>query len=298
MIAPKSLGLAMAAHNAQDSIMKALNSVRQQGNFFSEVVVVDDGSTDNTYEILQGIKQGMPILKIIKQENLGPAFARNRAFSELSSTWLTYLDADDILADDYVEKMNSLVADYEDFDVFMPNGLRIAPCGDRQIYRELSQPHIVTFEEMVVGCQTISAGSLMRKSTWDKYGGFDQRYPQAQDYDLWLRMLIGGERLVMSPEPVYLYFTKPSSVSANPMRNLCSTKTILSNIAKEQEISSSQKGLIKRVVRDKSLRIFLAMPVEALRKLLQPILGDRGNDFFFKMYTSAATSKRKLAGSK
>ena len=297
MISPKSLGIAMAAHNAEDSIERAL-SLRQLGDFLAEVVVVDDGSTDNTYEVLQRFQQHMPTLKIIKQENLGPACARNRAFSELSSEWLTYLDADDALTGDYIEKMNSLMADHKDFDVFMPNGLRIAPSGEAQIYRELSQPHVVTFDEMAVGCQTISAGSIMRKSTWDKYDGFDPRYPQAQDYDLWLRMLLSGEQLVMSHESVYLYFTKPSSVSANPLRNLRSTKTILSNIAKEQELSSQQKELVKRVLRDKSIRLFLAMPVECLRKLLQPILGDKGNDFFFKMYTSAARSKRKLAGGK
>jgi hypothetical protein len=174
--------------------------------------------------------------------------------------------------------------------------MRIAPNGDSCKYRDLEQPHILSLEEMIVGCQIISAGSLMRKSSWDKYGGFDLRYPQAQDYDLWLRMLAGGEKLVMTHESVYFYFTNPRSVSANPMRNLRSTKKILSNFTGEQVLSLEQKKLAEKVVRDKAIRAKLAAPLEGVRKILRPLLGDRGDDFFFKLYTAAATLKRRLRG--
>ena len=88
-----AVSVVVPAHNSAATIAEALQSARNQTSPPDEVIVVDDGSSDGTAEI---VATGFPEVQLIRQPNAGPAGARNRALELVRTGWVAFLDADDV----------------------------------------------------------------------------------------------------------------------------------------------------------------------------------------------------------
>ena len=88
------LSIIIPVYNRADLILKCLDSIPDRTD--TEIIVVDDGSTDNTWEVLQGIDR----IKAIHQENAGPGFARNRGLDEATGDYIMFVDSDDYIYPD------------------------------------------------------------------------------------------------------------------------------------------------------------------------------------------------------
>lgn len=90
------ISVIMPVHNGEKTIRQAIRSVMyNQGNVEVEMIVVDDGSTDRTPEILRELQAEMPNLHVARQKNMGPGAARNMALKQAKGEFVTFLDADD-----------------------------------------------------------------------------------------------------------------------------------------------------------------------------------------------------------
>lgn len=115
------ISLIMPAYNAENYISIAINSVLKQTNNNWQLVIVDDGSTDNTSRIVKDIAQKDERIIFIRQEHKGTASAaRNTALKYTTGEYVQMLDADDWLASDFLEKMY-LKLQEQDFDILIPN---------------------------------------------------------------------------------------------------------------------------------------------------------------------------------
>ncbi|WP_158544286.1 glycosyltransferase family 2 protein [Pedobacter miscanthi] len=104
----KLVSVIIPAYNAADTIIETLNSVYAQTYLDLEVVVINDGSTDNTLSLLENYPK---ILKIISTENKGVSHARKLGFNHASGDYIQYLDADDLLIFNKIEKqLNALLS--------------------------------------------------------------------------------------------------------------------------------------------------------------------------------------------
>ncbi|MBE6149305.1 MAG: glycosyltransferase [Firmicutes bacterium] len=98
----------MPVFNSESTLEISINSVINQTYSNWELIVIDDGSTDNSFQILENFKEKDERIRIFKQENAGPGIARNNGINKSSGDYILFLDADDYYELDLIEKVNSL----------------------------------------------------------------------------------------------------------------------------------------------------------------------------------------------
>jgi glycosyltransferase involved in cell wall biosynthesis len=174
----------------------AIDSVLAQEYQNVELIVVDDGSTDNTTELLNEYGQ---YLTVISQKNAGVSSARNAGIAAASGRYIAFLDSDDLWLPQklthQVQFFNlhpeALICQTE--EIWMRDGRRINP---KLRHKKLSG---MIFEPSLHLCLVSPSAVMIRRSLFDEVGLFDKSLPACEDYDLWLR--------VSCRYPVYLIDT-------------------------------------------------------------------------------------------
>jgi glycosyltransferase involved in cell wall biosynthesis len=200
-VAAPTISVVMPCHNAAASVGAAIESVLAQTYPSVELVVVDDGSTDASCDVLHSF--GSRIVAIA-QENRGPGPARNRGIAAASGALLAFLDADDYWRDDCLARLS---------DALLASDADIAYCGWQNVGAPggRGEPYIPPdyeaqdkVERFLAGCPWPIHACLLRTVQVRAVGGFDERWSTSMDYDLWLR-LATRRRLVRVPEVLAFY---------------------------------------------------------------------------------------------
>lgn len=205
--APPLISVIMPCFNAAPYVEEAVRSVLDQTYPGVELIVVDDGSTDKSPEIvarLSGEYAGR--LTQVAQDNAGPYAARNHGLRLAKGEFVAFLDADDWWSRDCLEKL--LAAVHED------PACALAYCGWQNVGREggAGAPYVppdYELEDKAARFLRAAApwpihAALVRRSVMDEVGGFDLDLPTCMDYDLWLRIAVARPiRLV--PEVLAFY---------------------------------------------------------------------------------------------
>ena len=166
-------------------VRDAIDSVLGQTYADFELIVVDDGSTDRTPQILDAYGDR---LKVIRQANQGVSAARNRGIGDCSGPLIALLDSDDIWlpeklavqVDFYKENPAALICQTE--EIWIRNDLRVNP-GKRH-----RKPSGMIFERSLDLCLVSPSAVMVRRELFEKVGLFDESLPACEDYDLWLRV--------------------------------------------------------------------------------------------------------------
>ena len=166
-------------------IKESVDSVFSQDFNDFELIVIDDGSTDNTLEILNSY--GEDII-VIHQRNQGVSSARNRGLMEASGSLIAFLDSDDLWlpgklslqVDFFNSNPTALICQTE--EIWMRNNVRINP------KKRHKKPAGLIFEPSLALCLVSPSAVMIRRSLFDDVGLFDETLPACEDYDLWLRI--------------------------------------------------------------------------------------------------------------
>jgi len=180
-----NVSICIPTYNREHLLKETLDSVFTQTYKDFEVVIVDDGSTDGTKEMLR--KCGYNV-RYHWQKNAGDAAARNKLIELAEGKYISFLDSDDLLFPDAIEKMiQAMPKDSEDTVVYGPY-VAINEKGDvlyrrkKKLYSGRITKHL--FEDILIH----SCGSLFPKKILIESSGFDITLPVCSDYDLWLRL--------------------------------------------------------------------------------------------------------------
>jgi len=166
-------------------IQEAIDSVLDQDFSDYELIVVDDGSGDNTLEILGAYGKAIAVLH---QSNKGVSAARNRGIAEASGRFIAFLDSDDLwlpgkLATQvkfFEENADALINQTQ--EIWIRNGLRVNP---KKRHHKFSG---MIFERSLALCLVSPSAVMLKKNLFDTVGVFDEHLPACEDYDLWLRI--------------------------------------------------------------------------------------------------------------
>ena len=166
-------------------IKEAIDSVLAQDYTEFELIVVDDGSTDHTSDVLDSYGD---VIKVFSQKNKGVSAARNRGIEEASGTFIAFLDSDDLWLSQklsvqiefFNQTPDALICQTE--EVWIRNGLRVNPKKRHQ------KPSGIIFKPSLELCLVSPSAVMIRRSLFDWVGEFDETLPACEDYDLWLRI--------------------------------------------------------------------------------------------------------------
>lgn len=178
------ISIIIPAYNRAWIIKEAIDSVLAQNFYNFELIVVDDGSTDNTREVL--VSYGDKI-KLIRQNNRGVSAARNNGILSSNGYYIAFLDSDDIWLPGKLETQfeffqnnpDALICQTE--EIWIKNGKRMNP-GKR--HKKVSG---FFFEKSLKLCLVSPSAVMMKKSLFDMVGLFDESLLACEDYDMWLR---------------------------------------------------------------------------------------------------------------
>lgn len=183
-----TVSVVIPTYNHARYIRYALDSVIRQNYQNLEVLVIDDGSTDNTANL---VKPYRPRINYIYVKNSGTPSALNRGLSLTVGKYICWLSADDVFLGDKVAKQVALM-EREPGLGFCYTSFMVIDAGGQKQY-EVHSPFFLNKEEAVKklmeGCYINGSSVMMRRSALAKTGFFDESLPQAHDYDLWLRLL-------------------------------------------------------------------------------------------------------------
>lgn len=175
-------------YNYAKYLPETIDSVLRQTYQDLEIIVIDDGSTDNTKEIIQRYIRSSDKIKYILQENKGPAAARNRGIKEAKGEYIAFLDSDDIWVTEkldiqasYLEQNKDIFFLYAKADVLNEHGKKIG------IKPESNQHH--EFKKLIFEWGYFPTATVMiRKECFDKVGFFSEDLRIMEDIHLWIRI--------------------------------------------------------------------------------------------------------------
>jgi len=166
-------------------LKEAIDSVLAQDFRDFELIVVDDGSTDNTPQILESYSQD---LMVIWQPNKGVSAARNRGIAAAAGRLIAFLDSDDLWLPrklstqiDFFNSNSAAVINQTE-EIWIRNGVRVNP---KTRHHKSSG---MIFERSLGLCLVSPSAVMMKRALFDEVGHFDEDLPACEDYDLWLRV--------------------------------------------------------------------------------------------------------------
>lgn len=192
------VSIIIPCYNNKNVIFEAIDSALNQSYPRVEVIVVDDGSTDGSYEfVFDRILEGQN-LRIVRQDNQGPAAARNTGFTLSGGDYLVFLDADDILHPDYVE---SCYREYE-----KDPSLNIVYCEAELFENKTGLWKLKPFSESTILLyNSIPVFAMLRSQVFQQIGKYDTQLKCSEDWELWIRLLQQFEGVYKIPKVLFYY---------------------------------------------------------------------------------------------
>ncbi len=197
------ISIIMPCYNAEAFILRGIRSALGQTYKNIELIVIDDGSKDNSLQLINGIYDEK--ITVMSQTNRGVCAARNRGLSLATGKYIAFLDADDEWLPDCLEKLFSAIQS-------TPEAV-LAYCGWQNVGLPGGQgmPYIPPdyeaegkLEHLLRSCPWPIHVALTLKTAIDSEGGFDERYSNAEDYKLWLH-IVSFSGIVRVPEVLAFY---------------------------------------------------------------------------------------------
>mgnify|MGYP000903401221 FL=1 len=200
------ISVVMPCYNAAPFVQEAVECVMGQTHGNVELIVIDDGSTDASREILQALAttHGQR-MRVLEQNRKGPYPARNLGLRQAKGSLIAFLDADDYLSPDCLAKLAAALDEA---------AADIAYCGWQNVGEGApgTAPHVPpdyasldTAAEFLRTCPWPIHAALVRRAAIDAVGGFSERCFSAMDYDLWLRLYAHTQKIVRVPEVMAFY---------------------------------------------------------------------------------------------
>ena len=254
--------------NRLSLISRAIDSVLKQTFKPFEIIVVDDGSSDNTSTF---IKNNYKSVKLIKQKNLGVSKARNVGIKNSSGDWIALLDSDDEWEKNKLEVQIKSLTEYDYYsvchtnEIWIRNGTRVNQKKRHQKYGG----HI--FDKCLDICRISPSSIIFQKNIINEVGWFDENLSICEDYDLWLR-ITANFKILFIDKPLVIKYGGHSdqlskSVNGIEAYRIKSLENLLSNtrlikdykrLAIEMLITKLRiykKGLLKRQKSNELLKV-------------------------------------------
>jgi glycosyltransferase involved in cell wall biosynthesis len=257
------VSIIIPAYNVALFIGETLQSVLDQEYQNFEVIVVNDGSTDDTEQIIQAfLPRFQGRLHYLKQQNAGPAAARNKAIRQAQGQFIALLDADDQWLPEYLSETINTLKSNASLDVISPNAeyfgaTRLAGKTFQDVYPPIEP---VTWEKLLARESKIFISSVFRREILNEVGMLDES-PETigcEDFDLWLRMGRQGHRFGFTRRVLARYRRHENSLSAEGAKICAGTIHVYEKFLQQPDISSGERQIIQKQISQEKAQMHLA----------------------------------------
>jgi len=294
-----AVSVIIPAYNAEAFLVRAIRSVERQTFSDFEIVVVDDGSTDETADTAGGFDG----VRFVRQPHLGAAAARNRGLEDARGDFVAFLDADDEWLPEKLAHqlafMERLQSTFSYTDSYIVRGSR------RQRYSALAYPHrgeiLVPLIDEWLDQAFITMNTVVATRTLLRdVGGFEARIPTAsnEDYGLWLKLALRGTRFDYLDEPLALYYRGHVSDSSNSVAMVERYQLALRYFSSTYDFPAEEETRIGRALaRSNATLAVELLKQHRFREAMRPLRRSSVRDFARKgrLFASRRTGRLRPA---
>ena len=193
----------MGIYNCADTLEQAVESIRNQTYTNWELILCEDGSTDNTYEVANNLAAGDNRIVLLRNDkNLGLNATLNRCLSVAAGDYIARMDGDDDCVPERFEKQVALLESHPEYQI---TSCPMKLFDENGEWGQTKIPEYPTPEEVVSGTPISHAPVMLRKSCMDAVGGYteDPKMLRVEDVNLWIKLYAAGYRCYNIQEPLY-----------------------------------------------------------------------------------------------
>ncbi len=189
----ENISVVIPLFNKEKHIARALQSALNQTRQAFEIIVIDDGSTDQSADVVRSFTDSR--IKMIAQKNGGVSSARNRGIEEAKSELIAFLDADDAYKPNFLEMILALKKQYPDAGAYATNYEIIENHGRVRLGARPLKENLYTldvnnyFKTAIYGTPVWSSAVAIKKIVFEQVGGFPLGVKLGEDLDMWIRIL-------------------------------------------------------------------------------------------------------------
>ena len=279
------------AYNEGATIIKVVEDLREHAPDF-DVLVVDDGSTDDTAAIVERYVVRDSRIRLLRQANGGISSARNHALRESTAGFIAILDGDDMWEPAYLEAQLATFVKHPEVDVVTGNGWFL---GGRH-HGEPARPWPdtrpqPTFATILADETAVFIMSVMRRRVYETVGPFDERLRTNEDYDYWLRAAAAGFQFRRNDQPLGHYRRRDDSLSSSEVRMV---RGILRVYEKTLPIAARHPGAL-HIVQAQISRFERELHAAEARRALSAGHGDVAATHLSALYEHGGGFRMKVA---
>lgn len=233
------VSIVIPVYNHAEYIGEAINSVLAQDYHEIELIVINDGSTDNTKDVLDKYSDKVTI---IYQDNIGQAATLNKGWSIASGDILAYLSSDDTILPAAVSRAVDTLLNDDTLSVVYPDFYLLDPYS--RIVRKVTTPEFEYAKMLTHVSCPIGPGAFFRKEAFVKSGDWDCSLRQMPDYDFWLRMGLHG-RIARIPEVLAGFRVHEGSQTYSVTNEACANEPVI--IIQKLFDENAENSILKRL---------------------------------------------------
>ena len=251
---PPLFSVVMPAYDTAATVEGAIRSVLEQSEPRFELLVVDDGSRDDTADRAERVAD--PRVRVVRQENLGAAAARNEGIRRSAGRLVAFIDSDDFWLPGYLAGMSALFERdpdvgllYTDAWVLDPSSLRVATESAMHWQRPPDPPpaSAEAFLEQLLDRNFVYSATVVPRAIFERLGAFDESLRAAIDYEMWLRIVAAGYRAACLPGLNCVYRRdRPGSISADRSKVLASLVDVYERVAGNGRVAGARRAQAAR----------------------------------------------------
>ena len=254
----KLVSIIVPAYNVAQYIRQSLSSILLQTYRELEIIIVNDGSTDNTGEILTEYEKKDPRIIVITQQNKGLAAARNTGLKQAKGEYLCIFDSDDIMLPDKISQQHEFLELHSEHGVCYSGSYHFMDDNKNIYHHPVGVLSGSQYESLLHGNIINPNTVFFRHSVFEKYGGFDETLRSAEDWDYWLTLTYNGVRFGYQPLKLTLYRVRNNSLSANSIMMSQTPISVLDKQLNRSLVNDKQKEIIKSTIDYWRMRLYIS----------------------------------------
>jgi glycosyltransferase involved in cell wall biosynthesis len=243
---PPRFSIVIPAYQAAETVGDAICSALEQTHPAHEVIVVDDGSTDDTYSVLKSFGER---IRTIHQENRGAAGARNTAMAAAEGDFLVILDADDAYHPRRLEVLAELATARSDLDLITTDARLVAHGKTVGTFATFTPFEVEGQRSAIFDSCFVGGWPAVRLDRLRAINGFDEGLRIAHDWDCWLRLILAGAGAGMIDAPYYEYVLHSGSLSANRAPSLWERAQLTEKALSNPNLRPEERPALMRAIR-------------------------------------------------